>query len=666
MAVLPRCIEILTRLFKDVPENIYSINDMATNVTSSLNSINNLFIKFANDSNANVNDFIFRNNIDSFINKKDILSNSAIADRCNNLIQLTENLRFSDETDNDISRKVCAYLHEYIYNFDTVGFRFRRTPNSYPKKIINKLADRKDCPIIVFYLFCQILFAHFYRKKYCIDLTIQYPDRLLFNDELNKFHFSLPYEDQVTCSYFVFRYIYLPEEREKQYTDKNKYDCGFKTSKPTKYKFTEVDKILSQLTQSESLGKKTTSFDNFTKKALDFHLLRNTNNKSKNYNLLKFYLLVRKIKTRRDVVRSVKSNDKYGFDILKMLSSIDIENYIFDGLPYKTSNGYHCTLLQSELKKDIDFVDLITLTKYYYKTNYYIRHTLDIFDDIVNDYKDKSLDDIYMKCHSIINSFFDNILNYIKNESSEIQFSENVMLQALSLVYIQSIEACLLSMYSVYNFLFANLNVIDPDSTFGIFSDEQSVKGIEFSEISSSYPALCKIIQRYWPELLPPEEIRVKKFISYFETITGIINESKTSSYNQGSCSNRFLVSMILVCLLADKGAFKPIPKQSFYHSGQESNAQTVQDLLKSKRYSIFKHFLIPTLFEAVNNNLSGKIDYIELSISFIGHYYKDILEKLIPMQKTNPKEGLKQLYEITQFASNFFTEVKSTPKAFE
>lgn len=128
---------------------------------------------------------------------------------------------------------------------------------------------------------------------------------------------------------------YCGEERERQYTDRNKYDCGYHSSQQIKCSFRELNKIIDSSSNADGVTKLNTSYDNFVKKLLDLNVIKNCDNKSKNYGLLKLYMLFKKIKNRRDVVRSIKSNDKYGFDFFKMLNSIDIENFVFDDLPYR-------------------------------------------------------------------------------------------------------------------------------------------------------------------------------------------------------------------------------------------------------------------------------------------------------------------------------------------
>lgn len=378
MAVLPRCIKILINLFKSIPDDVYDEDQIQTGISSSLYQINFAISKTARLPRINERNFIFGNNIEYYINENNKQSEQAQTERLWNLFNNTRELQFIDKIDNEISKKVCSYFITYFSlkegikkytDYSDITHQF--TEKSFGH-IIPEFKDRKDYPVILCYLFCQILFAHSYRKVYNEELSIKYPSRLLFNNELDKYQFSLPYEDQVTCSYFVYRYIYLPEERERQYTERNKYDCGFHSSEPKKYSFAEVNKTLANITNQENVSKKTTSFSRFAQKMNNLNIIKECKNKSKNYGLLKLYMLFKKIKNRRDVVRSKKSGDNYGFDILKMLKNIELENYTFDKLPYHTANGYHCTILVSEIKKDIELCDLVTLTSYYVMSNSYL------------------------------------------------------------------------------------------------------------------------------------------------------------------------------------------------------------------------------------------------------------------------------------------------------
>ena len=667
MAVLPRCIEILTNLFVDIPDDIYSIDDMRKNVVSSLYSIFNLFSRIASDP-ANENYFIFRSDVDVFTNIDKSLKIETISKMCNSLFDLTEKLSFEDNIDNDISKITCAYLRTRLNDTPIDDSILTLLENNPYKEVIHKLANRLDGPAVMLYLFCQILFAHFYRKKYNEDLSIRFPTRLLFNSELDKYQFSLPYEDQVTGSYFVFRYIYLPEERERQYSDeRNKYDCGFKPSKPMKYKHVEVQKIIDERKPPERPddktipGDKTTTYDNFANKMVNLNLIKTKDNQSKHYSLLKFYLLINTIKCRRDVVRSKKSDKKYGFNIIKMLESIDIENFVFDGLPYETVNGYHSTILLSEIKKDVEFKDLIMLTCCYIRTMEYLNAASDTIHNAVEKYFASS----FGSQEKPISIFQEKIKKVIDKKFSELKVSfetapvsDDVMLQALSLVYIQAIESCLLATNTALQYILENMEVIAPEKNVGFFKDQIFNAGISFYEIESTYYYVRKIIGRLGSELLPPEDEIEKKFHKYFTIIKRIISGSKTPSYNFGQCSFRFLVSMILVCLLADQGKFTPIPQPSYYHSGNTTKQSTLYDLLSTKKYTIFKHLLIPNLFEAQNECLSGKIDSWKSNVQLLSLFNREIKDNFIPVLKSNPVVGLKYLYSISEFLYMYFDAI--------
>lgn len=665
MAVLPRCIEILTNLFVDIPDDIYSIDDMRKNVVSSLYSIFNLFSRIASDP-ANENYFIFRSDVDVFVNSDKSLKSETISNMCNSLFDLTEKLSFEDNIDNDISKITCAYLRTILNDTPIDDSILTLLENNPYKEKIHKLANRLDRQAVMLYLFCQILFAHFYRKKYNEDLSIRFPTRLLFNSELDKYQFSLPYEDQVTGSYFVFRYIYLPEERERQYSDeRNKYDCGFKPSKPMKYKYVEVKEIINDRTQPKRTGEKTTTYDNFADRMVNLNLIKSKKNKSKHYSLLKFYLLINTIKCRRDVVRSKKSDEKYGFNIIKMLESIDIENFVFDGLPYETANGYHSTILLSEIKKDVEFKDLVILTCYYIKTMKYLNAASDTIHNAVEKYFDSkpyTREKLISTFQEEIKIICDKKFSQLKITFDQAPVSDDVMLQALSLVYIQAIESCLLATNTALQYILDNMEVIAPEKNVGIFSDSHCNGGILFYEMESSYYSLCELIGNIFPELLPPEEEREKKFQNYYKIIKRFISESKTPSYNQGQCSSRFLISMILVCLLADQGKFAPIPQPSYYHSGKTTKQSTLYDLLSMQKYSILKHLLISNIFEAQNECLSGKIDNWKSNVRLLFLFNREIKDNFIPVLKSNPLIGLKLLYSNSEFLYMYFDAITYFP----
>ena len=664
MAVLPRCIIILTNLFKSVPDDIYSDDQNHIIIYSSLQRIYNTVSKIAKASQTNERNFIFGNKINDFIGKEYDQSYQSIIERLSQLFSCTRELKFNDDIDNEISGKVCSFFIENFLKledkFDCKNYSESLIKNHESETSFNnlmaELKDRNDYLVILCYLFCQILFAHFYRKAYNEELTIQYPDRLLFNQELDRYQFSLPYEDQVTCSYFVYRYIYLPEERERQYADRNKYDCGYHSSQPIKCSFRELNNIIDSSSHADGVTKLNTSYDNFVKKLLDLNVIKNCDNKSKNYGLLKLYMLFKKIKNRRDVVRSIKSNDKYGFDFFKMLNLIDIENFVFDDLPYKTTNGKHCIIVQSEIKKDIEFCDLVYITSRYTMSMTTLFNTLNSFDKIFERFFKNPLKENEDELRKNINEFrvpFRSMIDYYRRDNMvkirKAIFSEDVIQHFLSLIYIQSIEAGLKTMISIYHYVIKNNEIISPQNNYGIFADDQTC-GLPVSlfNISQFYDEICEVMKYYWPDLLPTEEEREKKFGEYFKIIKDFCSEVKTPSYSHEKCTARFLIATILVCLKADKGYFEPIPEQSFYHSGQRAKSISLYDLLKSNHYSTFKIAMISILFEAVNKGLSGNFDAMVHSCAYGKYYYEYILNHFIQIQKENPKEGLVRLYDVT------------------
>ena len=663
MAVLPRCIKILTNLFKSVPDDIYSDDQMFTIISSSLQRIHNTITKIAKSPQANERNFIFGNKIKDFIGKDYDQSEKSIIDRVSKLFSYTRELKFSDEIDNEISGKVCSFFIKYFLEIED-KYDCKNESESLIKnhkcqtifdELMAGLKDRNDYSVILCYLFCQILFAHFYRKTYNEELTIQYPDRLLFNEKLDQYQFSLPYEDQVTCSYFVYRYIYLPKERERQYTDRNKYDCGYHSSQPIKCSFKELNNIIDSMSNSDEVTRLNTSYDNFVNKLRDLNVIRNCDNKSKNYGLLKLYMLFKKIKNRRDVVRSVRSNDKYGFDIFKMLNTIDIENFVFDDLPYKTTNGKHCIIVQSEIKKDIELCDLARITSCYTDSMSCLYETLDSLEEIIDllceiskTKSNKTLIDIINDFTSELNRDVTSCFDDNKEKMNHAICSEDVMQNLLSLIYLQAIEACLKMMISVFQYVINNCQVIVPNSTRGIFADRKVYAfPVSFVEISDSYNKISEVIGHFWSGLIPKEEGVERKFGEYFKIIKKIHDEINTPSYNHNECTFRFLISAILVCLMAENDAFEPIPQQRYYHSGQKVKSISMYDLLKSKHYDIFRITMFSTLFEFVNSGLSGEFDKKLYIFYFELCYYNCILNDFIHIQKDKPKDGLVRLYNL-------------------
>lgn len=663
MAVLPRCIKILTNLFKSVPDNIYSVDQMFTVISSSLQRIYNTITKIAKSSQTNERNFIFGNKIKDFIGEDYDQSEKSIIDRVSKLFSYTRELKFSDEIDNEISGKVCSFfVKEFLGKKDKSDckndseslIKNHKCETIFDGLMVG-LKDRNDYSVILCYLFCQILFAHFYRKAYNEELTIQYPDRLLFNEKLDQYQFSLPYEDQVTCSYFVYRYIYLPEERERQYTDRNKYDCGYHSSQPIKCSFKELNNIIDSISNADGVTKLNTSYDNFVNKLRDLNVIKNCDNKSKNYGLLKLYMLFKKIKNRRDVVRSVRSNDKYGFDFFKMLNLIDIENFVFDDLPYKTTNGKHCIIVQSEIKKEIELSDLARITSYYTYSMSCLVETLNSIEETIDLLNEISIRNSKQTLVEMLNNFTSelnqDVTTYVKDNKEKMDkaiFSEDVMQNLLSLIYFQAIEASLKMMISVFQYVRNNIEVKVPNSTRGIFADKNEYAfSVSYANIYMNYDKISEVIGQFWPDFFPKENVR-KKFGEYFEIIKKIHDEIKTQSYSHDECTFRFMVSSILVCSMAENGAFEQIPQQCYYHSGQRVKSISLYDLLKSNRYSTFKIAMISTLFEAVNCVLSGVFDKELYSLYYQQCYYNRILNDFIRIQKDKPKEGLERLYIVT------------------
>lgn len=650
MAITLHFIKILKRLFQDIPDDIYDEDENSTNITSSLNSINNAIIKIANGCKDNGGQFIFGEDaIDDFAEQKDIQSNQATGDRLYLLISNTWDLTFLDEIDNNISGAVYSYLIEFVRYATDDEFEFDPPSTDQFEHLFGDFAKRDDFPVIATCFFCQILFAHFYRRKYNREISETDRNQLLTNEELDKYQFSLPYEDQVTCSYFVYRYIYLPEEREKLYTEKNKYDCGYRSSKHKIYKFAEVNRRIDELNHSEYPTDKSTAFDTFKKKLDDLNLIQKQGKLSKNQYLLKLFLLTNKIKSRRDVVRTAKNDERYGFDVLKMFKSVHIENFKFDGLPYVTKNGFHSTILISEIKKDLDYVDVVSLTAYYIKAMRYLGKTLEFFYDTFYDSSKKYLGHLSKK-------YSDCILAISVEDKMvlSVTSSENVLKQALSLIYIQAIESCITTMIDVLSYFQRNKFVFVPEDKCGElrYSQYNVIIGTDFSY--EDYQVICGIIQELWPELFPQEETRKKKFEKIFKIIGGLLRAIKDDSYNRGECTLRFVVSMVLVCLLADEEMLPSLPEQKFYHLGQQKKTDTLKALLYSEQYSIFKIVFCTIAFEGVNAFLSGRFEYsgyLETSEC----YYNTILKKIIPKMKGNPAEGLRNM---CQFAHDFYIKV--------
>lgn len=236
MALAKRFIGILSSLFSSLPDDViisdsklcnqvYSEYDIENIAFSSLHTVYNVIFKLAKNkkysqiSSNNRNGYNAENTNRFFLK---IEGGELLI-----FINSVRKLQFDDEFDNRFKNDVCDYLYSYItavlYGSDP--FKVKQERMKYLPDVLKK---RRDYLIIITYAFYQILFAHFYHLYYGIELDDLRNNYLLFNKELNDYQFSLPYEDQVTCSYFVFRYIYTPEERNYLY-NKNPshiYDCG--------------------------------------------------------------------------------------------------------------------------------------------------------------------------------------------------------------------------------------------------------------------------------------------------------------------------------------------------------------------------------------------------------------------------------------------------------
>lgn len=628
MAITLHFIEILKRLFQDVPDDIYDEDENSTNITSSLNSINNAIIKIAKNCKDNGGQFIFGEDmIDQFAEQKEVQSNEATGDRIDFLIQRTCDLEFRDEKDNNISGAVGDYLAKFVRRATNDKPEFNPPCTDLFEPLFGDFAKRDDFPVIATYLFCQILFSHFYRKKYNRELSETDRNQLLTNEELDKYQFSLPYEDQVTCSYFVYRYIYLPEEREKLYTEKNKYDCGYRSSKHKIYKFAEVNRIIDELNHSEYPTDKSTEFDTFKKKLVDLNLIQKQGKLSKNQYLLKLFLLTNKIKSRRDVVRAEKTDERYGFDVLKMFKSVHVENFKFDGLPYVTKNGFHSTILISEIKKDLDYVDVVRLTSYCIKSMRYIDYAKDFFLETIPHNQKNDFEHLFNECYGCT----------IDTPT----LSENVLKQVLSLIYIQSIEAAIAVTIDELSYFQENLHIFVSEDMHGCLKVFDHP--IKTKLTPEDYQIIFIIIKKIRPELLPLEADAMRMVQKVKRIIDGFISANLSETYNYGGCTLRFMISMVYVCLLVEKHLLPPLPKQKYYHSGQDNKPIDLNALIKSERNSIFKIAFCATIFEGVNKILCGDSEYTQ-NVDLTIWYFKKIQKGIIPMLKRNPLEGLNNI----------------------
>ena len=525
-------------------------------------------------------------------------------------------LKFENSNDDDISNAVCHYLISYINNVTNSKSRYKSPINMDIASIFQELSIRNDFPVIVTCSFYQILFAHFFYKKYNTNLTLDFSGGILFSEKLDNYQFSLPYEDQVTCSYFVFRYLYTPEEREKN------------------YKLITTNKF-----------KKTSSFDNFLDNIAKLHITNNKNPNEQFIHHIKLYSIYQKLIGTRNVLRNKKQNEKYGFNFITMLNQDNIENYIYDALPYDTINGFHCTILLSELKKEIDFANVIKITAYYVKAMSNLNQTLKTIDNsfvLLDSFLMKYL---FKNYNSLINHYY-NVWLFAKCNFAKLPFKEDVFPHTLSLMYIKSIASSVKNMQNVFSFLLDNIGVINTDKYIRTLYDKKYSKKLYFDKISEdTFKEVQNVIQQYWPDLLPTKNVR-EKFMKIFSMILDIEGESKSDSYNHKKCTLRFFVSMVLVFLLADKELFSPLPEQCYYHMGKNKKIVTINDLLKTKRYSVFKNTLLSCLFQEINMLLEGEtqhIKYVEL-----GKKYYDLIQEIICCLKYNPIEDLHELCRIS------------------
>lgn len=259
MELIKKFIGILTNLFEKVPEDTYLEEEIATIVFSSINTFYNAVLKYTNENDKDSGNPSFQNN-ENFSTEQEC----KVEEKLDYLFQLSD----EKNTDMDIHislESLCEYLNNFLKSL-TESKQIYTCPKGIIDNAFSGLTNRKDFPVIVLYAFYQMVFNVLF-----LELR---GERLLFNDELQKYQFSLPYEDQVTFSYFVFRYMFTPEDRERLYNNNfsHKYDCG--NNLQGKFNFRDIFILLS--TTAEENAQNTREEE--TKKYINLTELKNALN----------------------------------------------------------------------------------------------------------------------------------------------------------------------------------------------------------------------------------------------------------------------------------------------------------------------------------------------------------------------------------------------------
>lgn len=780
MALAKRFIGILSSLFSSLPDDViisdsklcnqvYSEYDIENIAFSSLHTVYNVICKLAKNKKYSQ---IFSNN-----------RNGYNAENSNRFFLKIEGgelliffdsvrkLQFDDELDNRFKNEVCDYLYSYItavlYGSDPLKVKQERM-----KDLPDVLKKRRDYLIIITYAFYQILFAHFHHLYYGIELDDLRNNYLLFNKELNDYQFSLPYEDQVTCSYFVFRYIYTPEERNYLYNKnpRHKYDCGnhlqgsfsyleisklFNSSQkdsqnsqnniPKNLSYDDIKKQLSIISQRmcEKIQKSNSDSDDLAGSKL--HVVHDTLNwadkivdkEKEKYNnakldckrldaLIKPFnsmlektemeerkaldLEAKKIKVKIEAIKKIlqwlgckRENPKYKqgdksssfghfiddlrkinihtnavkpandhavlklyyliksmkeglffgqnstkkFDIFKTLNNNDIENFVYDDFNNETTNGFYTTIVCSEIKKDIGYLDTFKLTRHYVKSMNFLN---DIMISIKEDYLSNSTSILFSNYCRHIKCYKELSLAYsILPKSTFPNNSSSIMQSFLALLYLNSIDACLETTIKVNSFIINNEEKLFPFEKRGVFKEAKFLEPIFFDRICSdeTYKKVCSAIECISKDLLPPTKNRKKYIMKLLDEILMFENDTQTKSYNQNNCTLRFLASMVWTLMLTRKGLISDLPNNKYYRHRTQSNIKNLRSLFSDSRYSIFKKSIFTSLFEEVNNYFSEKtVSHLE-NVNTINSFF-NIFHLSIKLPNIEPENTLNILELLT------------------
>lgn len=130
-----------------------------------------------------------------------------------------------------------------------------------------------------------------------------------------------------------------------------------------------------------------------------------------------------------------------------------------------------------------------------------------IYDEVIN-VRSNRLETLSNELHKVLANM--DVTHMAQCQMSDNATTEDVMQQALALVYLQANESCMLSMRAAFQYIFENMDIIASDKFVGIF-ENKGKSSVLFNNIKNNYPDIFIKIGNYWSDLLPPKKELTRK-----------------------------------------------------------------------------------------------------------------------------------------------------------